>query len=220
MPQRVFKALFYGTSLGAAATRMSHAKVAPDRRKPQECERNAGRSKPPISYIPKKDVIQEAIDSSANMLKLILPHKVELRIPVWSKGTPEQFLVYVQQAFDAIRQKGLLTAYEKANKYKEECIQKLAKANEALKNYTGEDVNPPKEKVVQKATEAGSHADEAVESITNKVFQLYSNLPREEARRPWCKIIGEQIDCSSWIVIFRVKHDKNIKGLGHPSWTV
>ena len=77
---------------------MSHAKVAPEGLKPQECERNVGRSKPPIPYIPEKEVIQEVIDSSANMLKLILP--MELHIPVWSKGTPEQFLVHIQQALD------------------------------------------------------------------------------------------------------------------------
>jgi hypothetical protein len=41
------------------------------------------------------DSIQEAADSSANTLKLTLPHKVELRILVWSKGTSEQFLVHV-----------------------------------------------------------------------------------------------------------------------------
>jgi len=93
-----FKALFYGTNLGAGLRRMSHAKVAPEGLKPQECERNVGRSKPPIPYIPEKEVIQEVIDSSANMLKLILP--MELHIPVWSKGTPEQFLVHIQQALD------------------------------------------------------------------------------------------------------------------------
>ena len=69
-------ALFIGTTLGTAIKRMSHAKVAPEGLKPQECERNAGRSKPPILYIPDKDVIQEAVDSSANTLKLTLPHMV------------------------------------------------------------------------------------------------------------------------------------------------
>jgi hypothetical protein len=102
-PKSFCKALFYGTSLDAAARRMSHAKVVPEGLKPQECERNVGISKPSIPYIPKKDVIQEAVDSGANMLKLTLPHKVELRVPLWSKGTPEQCLVHVQQA----RQKGL-----------------------------------------------------------------------------------------------------------------
>jgi hypothetical protein len=95
---------------------MSHAKVATEGLKPQECESNTGRSKPPIPYIPEKDVIQEAVDSSANMLKLTLRHKVELRIPVWSKGTPEQFLVHVQQALNVIRQKGPESALDKAIK--------------------------------------------------------------------------------------------------------
>jgi hypothetical protein len=102
-------------------------KVAPEGLKPQECERNSGRSKPPIPYIPEKNVIQEAIDSSANMLKLTLSHKVELCSPVWSKGSSEPFLVQVQQAINAIRQKGLLTAYEKAGKDKEEWTKKLTK---------------------------------------------------------------------------------------------
>ncbi len=70
---------------------MSHVKVAPEGLKPQECERNAGRCKPPILYIPEKDLIQEAVDSGTNTN--IAAHKVELCVPVWSKWTPEQFLV-------------------------------------------------------------------------------------------------------------------------------
>ncbi len=30
----------------------------------------------------------------------------------------------------------------------------------------------------------------------------------EEARRPWCKILGEQIDVTPWTNLFRVKHTK------------
>jgi hypothetical protein len=145
-PKSYFKALFYGTSLSAAARRMSHEKVAPEGLKPRECERNAGRSKPPIPYIPEKDVIQEAVDSGANTLKLTLPHMVELRIPVWSKGTPEQLLVHVQQALDVIRQKGLQSALERAIKDKEEWTKKLNKATETFGNYKGRDENPPNRK--------------------------------------------------------------------------
>jgi hypothetical protein len=139
-------------------------------------------------------VIQEAVDSSANRLKLTLPHNWSCTSQSGQKGAPEQFLVHVQQALDAISQKGLLTSYKKAVKDKEECIKKLTKGTDALEKYSGEDVNPPKEKAVQKATEAGICTDEAVESIANQVFQLNSNLLTEEARRPWCKILGEQID--------------------------
>ena len=130
-------------SLGAAARKISHAKVAPEGLKPQE--RTLGGSKPPIPYIPEKDVIQEALDSSANMLKLTWPHKVELHIHVWSKGTPKQFLVHVQQALDAIRQKCLMTTYEKAGKDKKEWTKKLTKATDALANYKGKDENSSKQ---------------------------------------------------------------------------
>jgi hypothetical protein len=193
-PEEFFKALFIGTSLKAAARRMSHTKVAPEGLKPQEGERNVGRSKPPILYIPEKDVIQEAVDSGANTLKLTLPHKVELYVPVWSKGTPEEFLVHVQQALDAIRQKCLQSALDKAINDKEEWTKKLTTAIEAYGNRKGRDESPPEKKAVEKVTEAVARERETIESLNAQVFQLYSNLLTEEARGPWCKILGEQID--------------------------
>ena len=68
----------------------------------------------------------------------------------------------------------------------------LTKATEALENYKGRDENSLEKKAVEKATEAVAREDEAIESIIAQVFQLYSNLLMEEARRPWCKILGEQ----------------------------
>ena len=68
--------------LCASATRMSHAKAAPEGCRPEECKRNMGRIKPTIPYIPEKDIPQEAVESSANTPKLTLSHKVELRVPV------------------------------------------------------------------------------------------------------------------------------------------
>ena len=43
------------------------------------------------------------------------------------------------------------------------------------------------------------------------MFQLYSNLLMEEARRPWSKIRGEQIDVTPWTDLFGVKHTKEQK---------
>ena len=99
------------------------------------------------------------------MLKILLPHKAELRVPVWSKGTPKQFLVHVKQDFDAIGQKGLENAFEKANKDKEKCTCKLSTAKEALANYKGRDKNPPEKRAVQNATEAVTCAQETCKSI-------------------------------------------------------
>ena len=80
-------AQFIGTRLKVALATMSHTKVTPAGLKPQECEGNFGRSRPSLLYIPKKDVIQEARDSSANMLKLKLPDKVELCIWFGQRGS-------------------------------------------------------------------------------------------------------------------------------------
>jgi hypothetical protein len=51
---------------------------------------------------PEKDELQETVDSTANTIKLTLPGKVELRVSVWSHGTPEQFIMHIQQAVNAI----------------------------------------------------------------------------------------------------------------------
>ena len=149
------------------------------------------RSKHSIPYITKKDGIQEVVDSGANTLKLTLPHNVDWCIPFWSKGTLGQFVVHVQQALNAIRQKGLQSALKKATKDKEEWTKKLTKAIEVFGNHKERDENPPKKKAVAKATEAVAHDEETMESLIAQVFQLYSNLLTEEARRPWYMILGK-----------------------------
>ncbi len=52
--------------------------------------------------------------------------------------------MHIQQVLDAIRQKGLQFALEKAVKVKKECAKKLTKAEAALENYKGKDENSHK----------------------------------------------------------------------------
>jgi hypothetical protein len=59
-----------------------------------------------------------------------------------------------------------------------------------------------------------AHKKEVIESILAQVFRLYYDLPMEEARRPWCKILGEQIDSTPWRNLFGVKHIEK----RHRSW--
>ncbi len=40
------------------------------------------------------------------------------------------------------------------------------------------------------------------------MFQLDSNLLLEEARRPWSKILGEQVDVTPWTNLFGVEHNE------------
>ncbi len=81
-------------------------------------------------------------------MKLILPHKVELHVPVWLKGTPESWCMSSRPLMPL--GKSLQTTLEKAIKDQEECTKKLTKANEAFGNYEGKDKNPPKRRQLKK----------------------------------------------------------------------
>ncbi len=89
----------------------------------------------------------------------------------------------------------------------------MIKASEALANYKGRNENPLPKKAIQKSTEAVACKKETCKSIIAQTFQLYSNLLTEEARRPWCKILGEKIDVTPWTDLFGVEHTKKQKRL-------
>ena len=80
--------------LGADLQKMSTAKSTPEGLKTQECEKSSGQSKPPISYIPEKDAIQDTIQDTTHdhTLKVKVSDKMQLTITVFHEGIPEQFL--------------------------------------------------------------------------------------------------------------------------------
>jgi hypothetical protein len=80
-----------------------------------------------------KDEVEDAVDSTANMLKLTLPCNVILQVPVWSCGTPEQFITHIQQAINAIEHEGLKEAYDKLLAIKKECASTLEEVKLSLK---------------------------------------------------------------------------------------
>ena len=71
-PQRSSKALFQGTSLRTALSRMSSENIAPTGLKHQECERRRGGEKATIQYVPKWDLVQEALELKPKSLKCTL----------------------------------------------------------------------------------------------------------------------------------------------------
>ena len=104
------------------------SKAVPDRLKPQECKKGSGQEKLPIPNIPKKDELQDAVDTTAST-KLTLLIKVELQVSAWSHGTPEKFIfMHVQQSIAAIKAKGLQNNYEKLVCAKKEYTEKLKEA--------------------------------------------------------------------------------------------
>ena len=90
-PQSSYKTHFFGTSLGAALTRMSSEKVAPTRLKHQECKCGQGGKKAPIRYVPEEDPVQEALDLNPESIKYIFVTGSETQIMVQSgHGTYQQ----------------------------------------------------------------------------------------------------------------------------------
>jgi len=206
-PKSFFNALFIETPLGTALKRMTLSKAVPDGLKPQECKQGSGHAKLPIPYIPEKDELQEAVEATANTIKLTLPDKVELRVSVWSHGTPEQFIMHVQQAINVIKQKGLKDTYEKLVGTEKECASKLKEALLGLEISQGEiKEDSAQAKAVKAATDVHDKAKEAIMSVANQVFLLYSNLLSEEVKQSWNKILAEQIDCSPWTDLQGVEH--------------
>jgi len=146
------------------------SKAVPDGLKPQKCERGSGRVKPPIPYIPEKDELQEAVESTA-LIKLTLPTKVELQVSVWSFCTPEKFVMHIQQAITAIKAKGLQENYENLVWAKKECKEKLEEAvlNQDLVEGEVRD-DCPIAKDVLTATEAQAKAKSVVDHIVGEIF--------------------------------------------------
>ena len=84
--------------------------------------------------------------------------------------------MHVQAVLDAVSQKGLDGAYDKACKEEEECIKWLQKTQEVYDDYQESDEKPAKKRAVEKANEAVTKANETIKSIINQLFSLYSNL--------------------------------------------
>ncbi len=77
----------------------SLAKAAPDGLKDRECEKMALRERPPISYVPEKNSVQETVSSyKDNHLKTLIKECTELRVPIWHSGIRKAFLIHVGSA--------------------------------------------------------------------------------------------------------------------------
>ena len=65
----------------------------------------------------------------SGILGLRQSHPGEGQVSVWTSGAPEHFVMHIQQAISAIRQKVLKDAYDRLIRTKKECKMKLHDAN-------------------------------------------------------------------------------------------
>jgi hypothetical protein len=97
---------------------MSFAKAVPNGIKDRECERYALQERPPVPYVPEKDLVQEMVSAlkSEQSLKTTIGVDAELRLPIWHCGMHEAFLMHVSSALNAIEKRATIKDYKKAHK--------------------------------------------------------------------------------------------------------
>ena len=93
---------------------MSLAKAVPEGLKDQECEKGSRAKRPPIPYVPVVDPVQDVVNSKERPMKIKLPDKTEIQVPIWHSGTPEAFLIHVREAISACKRKGYFDKYHDA----------------------------------------------------------------------------------------------------------
>ena len=113
-----FKELFLGsTKISHNLRRMSERNGVVKGLKDQECEKGAISRRPPVSYVPVTDEVQEQLNSTLSgkrYEKLSTPAGTSFNVGVWYSGTPEQFLLHVKQAMHAVKRAGLVDTYYSA----------------------------------------------------------------------------------------------------------
>ncbi len=92
---------------------MSLAKLVPDGLKTCGCKWSRLREPPPVSYVPEKDKVQEAVSTMKGLqLKTSIGKDTTLNFPVWNSNTKEAIVMHVMATLDAIKKHGHLKASE------------------------------------------------------------------------------------------------------------
>ncbi len=142
---------------------MSLTKSVPKGLNPRECKCTKLREPPPVSYIPKKDKVQEEVAKLQNLqIKTSLEKDTTLNLLVWHEnGTREAFLMHVMVVLDAMKKRGHFKDYDRAQKAYEEAEKaaELAEAGLALLEGTSAGTTSKrKKKTLAKAKEAAKEA--------------------------------------------------------------
>jgi hypothetical protein len=116
-----------------------------------------------LTYIPKKDKVQEEVASLRNLqIKTLLEKDTTLNFPVWHKnGTRAAFLMHVTAVLDAMKKHGHFKDYDRAQKAHDEAKKaaELAEAGLALLDGTSVGTTSKrKKKALAKAKEAAKEA--------------------------------------------------------------
>jgi hypothetical protein len=164
MPHSPFKRLIISMpGLLQGLHTMSLAKSVPKGLNPQGCKQTKLREPPPVPYIPKKDKVQEEVANLRKLqIKTLLEKDTMLNFLMWQEnGIREAFLMHVTVVLDAMKKRGHVNNYNRAQKAYEEAKKaaELAEAGLALLEGTSAGMTSKrKKKALPKAKEAAKEA--------------------------------------------------------------
>jgi hypothetical protein len=88
--------------------------------------------KAPIPYVPVVDPVQDVVNTTKeHKMKIKLPDKTEIQIPIWHQGTPEAFLIHVCETLSTCKRKGYFSKYQEA-------LDVIVKCNETIASTIAE----------------------------------------------------------------------------------
>jgi hypothetical protein len=83
---------------------MSLAKAVREGLKDQEYKKGSSKH-PPIPYVPVVDLVQDVMKAKERPMKIKLPDKTKIQVPIWHSGMPEAFFIQVCEAISACKRK-------------------------------------------------------------------------------------------------------------------
>ena len=180
---------------------MSDSKSVPKGLKDTECERNPRKSRPPIPYVPVVDEVQDALAKDKKKpLTIRLDDKTSFSAAIWDRGTPEAFLIHVQEALNACTRKGHFRDLEEAEAAIVTSNANLTNLEELIADALSAGVNAPEGSAddLEAARKSLAKAVKKKASAIEGFFAMYANLLSEDMRFPWDKIVKDQVGTASW----------------------
>jgi hypothetical protein len=198
LPKSSFKKLLLGTGLWQYA-KMSATLKSPDGLKNAECKKGQLSNRPPIPYVPEVDIITPKEEPQS--LKVKLPDKSHLNMPIYSRGNTKEYLTHIVAVLQIINQKGLGTKCRKLAKAVEKrssALKNLLKAA-GSQDTVSTDVDVHARKVeIEQTQQMLQELKKAQDKAIAKTYEQLRNLLSGDAQSQWDCICREMHKRDLW----------------------
>jgi hypothetical protein len=178
---------------------MSTTLKSPDRLKNAECKKGQLSNRLPFPYVPEVDILTPKEEPQS--LKVKLPDKSHLNMPIYSRGNTEEYLMHIVAVLQIIDQKGLgkkCRMLAKAVEKRSEALKNLLKAAGSQDTIsTNIDVQARKVEIEQ-TQQMLQEAQKAHNKAIPKTYEQLRNLLSGDAQSQWDHVCHKMHKRNSW----------------------